>query len=159
MEKELELFSEDVANDSKMTGDQGKDIVFFLMLTSAIGFVISVAVSFFIFNWTRRSFDGVLGKISGTANLISKSSFSVMRESTKVKDSAVEQSAAIQESVSALSEMSSMISQTGQNVRISMDTAVTAHDKSAEGKKSWSICPMQCLQFKKQIHLCKIFQK
>ncbi len=135
LEKDLEIFEEEVNKDTRIVGDQGKDIVVYLVVTSSVGFVFSIFFSLFIFNWTRKSFEGILGKISNTAQLISKSTISVMRESTKVKDSAVEQSAAIQESVSALSEMSSMISQTGQNVRISIDTALTANEKSADGKK------------------------
>src|SRR5690606_33216547 len=42
--------------------------------------------------------------------------------------------AAIQESVSSLSEMNSMISSTGQNVKLSLETAKDAHEKASEGK-------------------------
>ena len=135
LETQLGLFGDAVEADSKFTGEHGKNIVSFILVASALGILVSLIMGFIIFLWTRNSFDSILKQIKSIAQLILNSTRAVTRESSKVKDSTVEQSAAIQESVSALSEMSSMIGQTGQNVKVSIETVVSTHERSNEGKK------------------------
>lgn len=124
-----------IDSDMKATGGEGKDIVRSVVIFSLVGLFMSALVGFIIFAWTKKSFDQLLQKISGVSDEVSNLSAVVGDESGKVKDSTVEQSAAIQESVSALSEMSSMIAQTGQNIKLSLETSQGALEKSTEGKQ------------------------
>ncbi|MGZ3773350.1 MAG: methyl-accepting chemotaxis protein [Pseudobdellovibrionaceae bacterium] len=121
--------------EAKLTGGQGKDIVTSVVIYSLVGLFMSAVVGFVIFAWTKKSFDQLLHKVAGVSEEVHSLSVVVGDESGKVKDSTVEQSAAIQESVSALSEMSSMIAQTGQNIKLSLETSQGALEKSTEGKQ------------------------
>jgi methyl-accepting chemotaxis protein len=135
LETALGSLGDEVEQESKFKGDQGKDLVTFIIWIAGIGLLASLILCFFIYSWTKKSFDSILWRIKNISNLVSQSSQSLFGEAIKFKDSTVEQSAAIQESVSALSEMSSMIGQTGQNVKISIDTAMATNERSNEGKK------------------------
>lgn len=55
--------------------------------------------------------------------------------SISLSNSSQEQAAAVQQSVSALSEISSMIAQTGQNSKLAISTAALARDKAMEGQQ------------------------
>ncbi|MGZ3743739.1 MAG: HAMP domain-containing methyl-accepting chemotaxis protein, partial [Pseudobdellovibrionaceae bacterium] len=126
-----EKIDEDVIDQ----GGEGKDIVKSIVLYSLLGLVMSSIVGLIIFIWTKKSFDHLLEKTLEVSGEVSHLSVVVGDESGKVKDSTVEQAAAIQESVSALSEMSSMIAQTGQNIKLSLETSQGALEKSTEGKQ------------------------
>lgn len=135
LEKNFRNLDKKIDQEVRMTGGQGKDIVKSVVIFSLVGLFFSAIVGFFIFAWTKKSFDQLLQKVAGVSEQVSTLSNAVGDESGKVKDSTVEQSAAIQESVSALSEMSSMIAQTGQNIKLSLETSQGALEKSTEGKQ------------------------
>lgn len=135
LEVDLASLSSRIQNDVKLSGDQGKDIVQAMLLYSMLGFVVSLVVGFTIFIWTKKSFDSLLKSAIRSAQTINGLSNEVTVESSKLKDSTVEQSAAIQQSVSALSEMSSMIAQTAQNVKMSLETSEGAQNKASEGQQ------------------------
>lgn len=135
LEKNFRNLDKKIDQEVKMTGGQGKDIVKSVVIFSLVGLFLSAIVGFAIFAWTKKSFDQLLQKVAGVSEEVSTLSNVVGDESGKVKDSTVEQSAAIQESVSALSEMSSMIAQTGQNIKLSLETSQGALEKSTEGKQ------------------------
>ncbi|HEY8271131.1 MAG TPA: methyl-accepting chemotaxis protein [Pseudobdellovibrionaceae bacterium] len=135
LEKMFQELEVRIENDIKSTDGQGKDIVKSVVIYSLFGLFLSSIVGLVIFIWTKKSFDQLLRKIADVSEEVSHLSIVVGDESGKVKDSTVEQSAAIQESVSALSEMSSMIAQTGQNIKLSLETSQDALGKSTEGKQ------------------------
>lgn len=135
LEKSFDVIKDKIDHDIKMSGGEGKDIVRSVVIFSLIGLFMSALVGFVIFAWTKKSFDQLLLKMAGVSDEVTNLSAVVGDESGKVKDSTVEQSAAIQESVSALSEMSSMIAQTGQNIKLSLETSQGALEKSTEGKQ------------------------
>lgn len=135
LEVDLEALSENIHKDAVGNNDIGQDIVESITLFSVLGIIFSLTIGAFTFIWTKKSFDNLLSKISRTSTSINNISHEVMSESTKVKDSTVEQSAAIQQSVSALSEMSSMIAQTSQNVKLSLETSQGAQEKANEGQQ------------------------
>lgn len=135
LEKSFKTVLVKIEREIKETSGSGKDIVRSVVIFSLIGLFLSAIVGFVIFAWTKKSFDQLLQKVAGVSEEVSSLSNVVGDESGKVKDSTVEQSAAIQESVSALSEMSSMIAQTGQNIKLSLETSQGALEKSTEGKQ------------------------
>lgn len=135
LEVDLGTMSDNIHKDAVSNNDIGQDIVESITLFSVLGIIFSLTIGVFTFIWTKKSFDNLLSKINRTSTSINNISHEVMSESTKVKDSTVEQSAAIQQSVSALSEMSSMIAQTSQNVKLSLETSQGAQEKANEGQQ------------------------
>lgn len=134
-EASLKSVEKYIDQDAKSADGEGEDIIKSVVIFSLVGLFISAVVGFLIFIWTKKSFDLLLNKVAGVSDKVSNLSVVLGDESNKVKDSTVEQSAAIQESVSALSEMSSMIAQTGQNIKLSLETSQGALEKSTEGKQ------------------------
>ncbi|MGZ3794056.1 MAG: HAMP domain-containing methyl-accepting chemotaxis protein [Bdellovibrio sp.] len=134
-EKIFRIVESKLEKEIKLSDGDGKDIVKSVVIFSLVGLFLSAVVGFVIFAWTKKSFDQLLQKVADVSEEVTGLSSVVGDESGKVKDSTVEQSAAIQESVSALSEMSSMIAQTGQNIKLSLETSQGALEKSSEGKQ------------------------
>lgn len=135
LEKELEDIGENFQEHSKSEGDAGTDILQGIIFWSALGLILSLAMSAFVFISTQKSFAEVLVDSEEVGDTLTGLIGSVRDEANKVREASIEQAAAIQESVSALSEMSSMIAQTSQNVKMSLDTSQNALQKTVEGKE------------------------
>lgn len=135
LEKELEDIGESFQEHSKLEGDTGADILQGIIFWSALGLILSLAMSVYVFISTQKSFTEVLVDSEEVGETLTGLIGSVRDEANKVREASIEQAAAIQESVSALSEMSSMIAQTSQNVKMSLDTSQNALQKTVEGKE------------------------
>jgi methyl-accepting chemotaxis protein len=126
---------EKIQKEATSSGDSGKNIVQSVLLFSLVSLVFSLALSVFIYAWTRKSFAAIVEKLSLGSSQINSLANVLSQESNKVRESSLEQAASIQESVSALSEMSSMIAQTGENIKLSLDTSRGAQERAGEGKQ------------------------
>jgi methyl-accepting chemotaxis protein len=134
LEASLAKMGTSIEAEAKSAGTGGEDIVKSVILYSVYGLVLSLLVAVGIYFWTKKSFDNILIKLFGLSSKMSQLAEVLSSESAKVKDSSVEQAAAIQESVSALSEMSSMIAQTASNIKLSSETGQSTQERAAEGK-------------------------
>ena len=135
LEESLEDISGRIESEASATGDAGKDIVVKVALFSLIGFAVSLFSGVFILVWTKKSFDALLKKVADVSVSVTRLSSVLKDESGKVKESTVEQSAAIQESAAAMEEMRSMIAQSGNSVKLSLETSQGALHKAEEGKQ------------------------
>jgi len=116
-------------------GDQGRDIVRSLIVFSAIGLGISFLVAFAIYVWTKLSFRRLTNQVGSVTAAVDELSRVLREEASRAREATIQQGAAIQQSASALSEVSSMIMQTGGNAKLSKDTAFGAKAKAAEGEQ------------------------
>lgn len=135
LEDRLAKVTDHAVAEAAASGNEGRDIVQVVLIVSLFGFILSLVVSVFMAVWTKQSFELVVDQAKDVVKVFSKSTADVKKETDIMKDSTVEQSAAIQESVSALAEMASMIGQTNQNVQLSLDTSHGALSRAEEGKQ------------------------
>jgi hypothetical protein len=91
-------------------------------------------LAFFVSKFIGKSFIAESYKLSESAVASQQLSKVLFESSDSVASATVEQSAGIQESVSALSEMGSMISQTATSAKTSMDSAQKMNNKAKEGE-------------------------
>jgi methyl-accepting chemotaxis protein len=111
---------------------QSNEINFIIGLFASL--VLCLSLAFIIAKFIGRSFIAESSKLTD-ASLASHQLSKVLFESSdSVASATVEQSAGIQESVSALSEMGSMISQTASSAKTSMDSAQKMNNKAKEGE-------------------------
>ncbi len=96
--------------------------------------VICQIIAFFISHFIGKSFIAESKKLSDSAIASHQLSKVLFESSDSVASATVEQSAGIQESVSALSEMGSMISQTATSAKTSMESAQKMNNKAKEGE-------------------------
>lgn len=116
-------------------GDQGRDIVHSLIVFSVIGLVVSFLVAFAIYAWTKASFRRLTNQVGSVTSAVDELSRVLREEASRAREATVQQGSAIQQSASALSEVSSMIMQTGGNAKLSKETALGAKAKAAEGEQ------------------------
>jgi hypothetical protein len=110
--------------------DNERNFLLGLLAVLVVGLVISFFVSWVI----GKSFIAESKKLSESAVASHQLSKVLFESSDSVASATVEQSAGIQESVSALSEMGSMISQTASSAKTSMDSAQKMNNKAKEGE-------------------------
>ncbi len=110
--------------------DNERNFLLGLLVVLVVGLIISFFVSWII----GKSFIAESKKLSESAVASHQLSKVLFESSDSVASATVEQSAGIQESVSALSEMGSMISQTASSAKTSMDSAQKMNNKAKEGE-------------------------
>jgi methyl-accepting chemotaxis protein len=135
LETELEEIAAKVQDEAKIAGDQGQDIVISILIFSIFSFVISGLFGIFISLWTKKTAEGILSNFTDIVVKIKTLVGFVAGENAKVKTSTSDQAAAIQQTVAALSEMTSMISKTSDNVNSSRDYSELANSKVNAGQK------------------------
>ena len=135
LEENFEKIGERFESVSSAKNNEGKNIKTIVIVFSVLGLFLSLIVSGFVYTTTRKSFTEVLDDSQQVGSSLFDLIETVQNESNNVREASIEQAAAIQESVSALSEMSSMISQTSGNVKLSLETSKNAIKKTAEGKE------------------------
>jgi methyl-accepting chemotaxis protein len=110
--------------------DNERNFLIGLLAVLVIGQFIAFIVSKFI----GKSFIAESKKLTESSVISHQLSKVLFESSDSVASATVEQSAGIQESVSALSEMGSMISQTASSAKTSMDSAQKMNNKAKEGE-------------------------
>lgn len=106
-------------------------------------FLVSLGfVTFFVFagvlilsNQISSSFMAVTEKLQTVAEATSRTSQSLSEAAQSVASATSEQAAAVQESVSSMSEITSMIAQTGQNVKECSDISQKVASRTDEGSR------------------------
>jgi methyl-accepting chemotaxis protein len=99
-----------------------------------VSLVVCLTIAFIIAKFIGRSFIAESSKLTDSSVTSHQLSKVLFESSDSVASATVEQSAGIQESVSALSEMGSMISQTATSAKTSMDSAQKMNNKAKEGE-------------------------
>lgn len=99
-----------------------------------ISLVVCLTLAFIIAKFIGRSFIAESSKLTDSSVTSHQLSKVLFESSDSVASATVEQSAGIQESVSALSEMGSMISQTATSAKTSMESAQKMNNKAKEGE-------------------------
>ncbi len=105
-----------------------------LLIWFSIGSTLFFGIASYIFaSSLSRKFSLVSEKLKETAEHTSKMAGRLADSSRSVAEASGEQSAAVQETVSSMAEISSMISQTNQNLRECTDIAAKVSSKSEHG--------------------------
>lgn len=138
LEDSLEVIGKKFEETSAVQNDEGKDIITSVILFSSVGLLLSLIISGFVLVHTQKVFSEVLDDSEEVSNTLTGLIDIVQEESNKVRDASMEQASAIQQSVSAMTEMRSMISQTSNNVKLSLETSQNAIQKTVEGKEIMS---------------------
>ncbi len=135
LEEKLAELGKKIEDDARSQGDDGRNIVSLVIAWSVAGVILSLIMAYVVLQWTRGTFVRLAMNIGTNTRETTKATNTLVANATSVSESSVEQSAAIQETVSALSEMSSMIAQTSENIRTALQTAKDAQEKSSEGQQ------------------------
>lgn len=99
-----------------------------------VAFGLSLLIAFGIAKLIGKAFITQSRKLSASSEASHSLSSVLFETSDSVASAAVEQSTGIQESVSALAEMGSMISQTVNSAKTSMDAVQKVNNKAKEGE-------------------------
>lgn len=105
------------------------------LATVLLTMLLTQILSFFAVRYIGKKFITESSKLKSVSEVSSNLSQTLCDTSDSVANAAVQQSAAIQESVSALSEMASMISQTAISAKVSMDVVQRVNDKTKDGER------------------------
>jgi len=105
------------------------------LMTSVLSVLIFSSAAWFFAMGLSRKFNLVSDKLKETAEHTSKMATKLADSSRTVAEVSAEQSASVQETVSSMAEISSMISQTNNNLRECTDIAGKVSTKSEQGNQ------------------------
>jgi methyl-accepting chemotaxis protein len=136
LEASLEALGDTLVKEGQGTGEAGREIVQVILGFSLLSLLMGLAIAAVIYAHTRKVLSAAAFEAWTCANQMQRISRGVESDAAHVKESSIEQAAAIQESVSALTEMASMIAQTSQNVVLSRETSENTRSHAENGKKT-----------------------
>lgn len=106
-----------------------------LLLTLAVFVTLGVVIPLLVSRSLGVSLSAIIESVTRGTERVGSMNGSLQVISKGVAESATEQAAAVQESVASMDEMTSMICQTGENARKSLDIAQRVTERTEEGSR------------------------
>lgn len=135
LEGSLENLNDKISADAQLTSDSGKKIVEVMAVVSVAGLVICLIFSWWLYKNLRVVLFKITERIENSVGSSVRISEILGKKASDLVNVNQEQGAAIHESVASLMEISSMISKTAENVRISTSSADEVLEHSEKGRK------------------------
>ncbi len=136
LEASLAELGDMLVKEGQDSDDAGASIVQTIFIFALMSLLIGSVVAASVYWNTRKVFSHAAQEAWAVASQMQQLSEGVENHASQVKEASIEQAAAIQESVSALTEMGSMIAQTSQNVVLSRETSDNTRTHAESGKQT-----------------------